>query len=142
MTAIQKIFALLTSLIILVLITYLVKKGKLREEFSWMWLLTGLLLLVLVVIFNFFGFAVGMAIAYLTFKGIEFHKGIIAFIFAAGCLALVPTVILGVIILLLAVISTSFINMILKELKPPKVSTKSPKKAVSNKPGKRRKKNK
>ena len=48
MTAIQKIFAVLTSLIILVLITCLVKKGKLREEFSWMWLLTGLLLLVLV----------------------------------------------------------------------------------------------
>jgi len=49
MTAIQKTFAVLTSLIILVLITYLVKKGKLREEFSWLWLLTGLLLLILVV---------------------------------------------------------------------------------------------
>ena len=48
MTGIQKIFAVLTSLIILVLITYLVKKGKLREEFSWLWLLTGFVLLVLV----------------------------------------------------------------------------------------------
>ena len=49
MNSIQNIFAVLTCLTIFILIIYLVKKGKLREEFSWMWLLTGLLLLVLVV---------------------------------------------------------------------------------------------
>jgi hypothetical protein len=44
----QKIFAVLTSLAIFVAIIYLVKKGKLKEEYSWLWLLTGAVLLVLV----------------------------------------------------------------------------------------------
>jgi hypothetical protein len=44
----QKIFAVLTSLSVFVTIIYLVKKGKLREEYSWLWLLTGLVMLVLV----------------------------------------------------------------------------------------------
>jgi Uncharacterized conserved protein (DUF2304) len=44
----QKIFAVLASLSILFTIVYLVKKGKLREEYSWLWLLTGLIILVLV----------------------------------------------------------------------------------------------
>jgi len=48
MTLIQKIFGVITSLLILAAIIYLVKKGKLREEFSWLWLLTGFMLLVLV----------------------------------------------------------------------------------------------
>ncbi len=44
----QKIFAVVTGLLIFVVIIYLVKKGKLREEYSWLWLLTGFAILVLV----------------------------------------------------------------------------------------------
>jgi len=44
----QKIFAIVTSLVILVVIIYLVKKRRLREEYSWLWLLTGFLILVFV----------------------------------------------------------------------------------------------
>jgi hypothetical protein len=44
----QKIFAIITSLTILIVITSLVKKRKLREEYSWLWLLTGFVILVLV----------------------------------------------------------------------------------------------
>ncbi|MFC1516003.1 DUF2304 domain-containing protein [Thermodesulfobacteriota bacterium] len=44
----QKIFAVLTSISVFATIIYLVKKGKLREEYSWLWLLTGLVMLVLV----------------------------------------------------------------------------------------------
>ncbi len=45
----QKIFATIASLAIFVVIIYLVKKGKLREEYSWLWLLTGAVVLVLVI---------------------------------------------------------------------------------------------
>lgn len=45
----QKIFAVLASLAIFAVIIYLVKKGKLREEYSWLWLLTGAVVLLLVV---------------------------------------------------------------------------------------------
>ncbi|MBN2125274.1 MAG: DUF2304 domain-containing protein [Deltaproteobacteria bacterium] len=44
----QKMFAVLTSLVIFVVIIYLVKKGRLKEEYSWLWLLTGAVMLVLV----------------------------------------------------------------------------------------------
>jgi hypothetical protein len=44
----QKIFAIATSLAIFIVIVYLVKKRKLREEYSWLWLLTGFLILVFV----------------------------------------------------------------------------------------------
>lgn len=44
----QKMFAIITSLAILITIIYLVKKGKLREEYSWLWLLTGIVILLLV----------------------------------------------------------------------------------------------
>ena len=45
----QKIFATIASLAIFVVIIYLVKKGKLKEEYSWLWLLTGAVVLVLVI---------------------------------------------------------------------------------------------
>lgn len=45
----QKIFAIIVSLAIFVVIIYLVKKGKLREEYSWLWLLTGAVILLLVI---------------------------------------------------------------------------------------------
>ena len=44
----QKIFAIIASLAIFVVIIYLVKRGKLKEEYSWLWLLTGFVILVLV----------------------------------------------------------------------------------------------
>jgi len=49
MTITQTIFAVLTGLLIFTTIIYLVKKGMLREEYAWMWLLTGFILLVLTV---------------------------------------------------------------------------------------------
>ena len=45
----HKIFAIIASLSIFVVIVYLVKKGKLKEEYSWLWLLTGAVILLLVV---------------------------------------------------------------------------------------------
>ncbi len=48
MTETQKSFAIFTAFLIFFVIIYLVKKGKLREEFSWIWLLTGFILLILV----------------------------------------------------------------------------------------------
>ncbi|MEE8481459.1 MAG: DUF2304 domain-containing protein [Desulfobacterales bacterium] len=44
----QKMFAIISSLSLLITIIYLVKKGKLREEYSWLWLLTGFVILLLV----------------------------------------------------------------------------------------------
>jgi hypothetical protein len=44
----QKIFALLASFLLFIAIIYLVKKGKLREEYSWLWLLTGFVISTLV----------------------------------------------------------------------------------------------
>ncbi len=43
----QKIFAFLTSISIFVTIIYLINKGKLREEYSWLWFLTGVVILTL-----------------------------------------------------------------------------------------------
>ncbi|MDP2645986.1 MAG: DUF2304 domain-containing protein [Desulfobacterales bacterium] len=43
----QKLFAILTGLSLLTVIIYLVQKGKLREEYSWLWFLTGVVILVL-----------------------------------------------------------------------------------------------
>ena len=48
MTPQQKIFAIITGICIFIVIIYLVKKRKLREEYSWLWLLTGFVILVLV----------------------------------------------------------------------------------------------
>ncbi|MBI5789491.1 MAG: DUF2304 domain-containing protein [Candidatus Schekmanbacteria bacterium] len=42
----QKIVAILISLFILGIIIELVRRRKLREEYSWLWLLTGVTLLV------------------------------------------------------------------------------------------------
>ena len=49
MTFQQKIFAFIISFLVFITIIYLVKKGKLREEYSWLWLLTGLVILTLVI---------------------------------------------------------------------------------------------
>jgi len=44
----QKIFAILASILIFVVIINLVKNKKLKEEYSWLWLLTGALIMILV----------------------------------------------------------------------------------------------
>lgn len=43
----QKLFAIIISLALLVFIIELVRRKKLREEYSWLWLLTGTIILIL-----------------------------------------------------------------------------------------------
>jgi hypothetical protein len=43
----QKIFAILISIGLLIFIVELVRRRKLREEYSWLWLLTGIIILIL-----------------------------------------------------------------------------------------------
>jgi hypothetical protein len=43
----QKIFAVLISIGLLIFIIELVRRRKLREEYSWLWLLTGVVILIL-----------------------------------------------------------------------------------------------
>ena len=49
MTLHQKIFAVFISLTIFVVIVSLVRNHKLKAEYSWLWLLTGIVIFVLVV---------------------------------------------------------------------------------------------
>jgi hypothetical protein len=49
MTFHQKIFAVIVSLAIFVVIISLVRNRKLRAEYSWLWLVTGFIIFVLVV---------------------------------------------------------------------------------------------
>ena len=37
----QKIFAIIASVLIMLLVVELVRRRRLREEYSWLWLLTG-----------------------------------------------------------------------------------------------------
>lgn len=48
MTFSQKIFSIIAACCLVVVIISLVKKGKLKEEYSWMWLLTGFGVVVIV----------------------------------------------------------------------------------------------
>ena len=48
MTLSQQLFGVFTVLAIFWLIVQLVKKGKLREEYSWLWILTGIVLVIIV----------------------------------------------------------------------------------------------
>ena len=43
----QKFFAIIISLFLMVFIIELVRRKKLREEYSWLWLLTGTIILLL-----------------------------------------------------------------------------------------------
>lgn len=49
MTPRQTFFAVVTATVVLLLIVELVRRRRLREEYSWLWLLTGATMLVLVV---------------------------------------------------------------------------------------------
>jgi hypothetical protein len=44
----QKVFAIFVSILIFIIIITLVKNKKLKEEYSWLWLLTGFIIIVLV----------------------------------------------------------------------------------------------
>src|SRR3972149_8658135 len=43
----QKIFAIISSLAILIIIVELVRQRKLREDYSWLWILTGFTIIIL-----------------------------------------------------------------------------------------------
>ena len=43
----QKIFAISTSIALFIVIIDLVRRRRLREEFSWLWLLTGVVVIIL-----------------------------------------------------------------------------------------------
>jgi hypothetical protein len=45
----QKIFAIVASILIMLFVVELVRRRKLREEYSWLWLLTGGIIILLVV---------------------------------------------------------------------------------------------
>jgi len=45
----QKIFALITGFLLLLLILDLIRRRKLKEEYAWIWLLAGFLVFILVV---------------------------------------------------------------------------------------------
>jgi hypothetical protein len=45
----QKIFAIIASILLMLLVVELVRRRKLREEYSWLWLLTGGIIILLVV---------------------------------------------------------------------------------------------
>ena len=49
MTATQKIFALIAVICFFTVIVRSIRKGNLREEYSWIWFLTGLVMIVMVV---------------------------------------------------------------------------------------------
>ena len=45
----QKVFAVVASFLLMALVIELVRRRKLREEYSWLWLLTGGVIILLVV---------------------------------------------------------------------------------------------
>jgi hypothetical protein len=45
----QKVFAIILSIFLIIVIIELVRQRKLREEYSWLWILTGFSLLLLVI---------------------------------------------------------------------------------------------
>ncbi len=45
----QKFFAIVASVVIMLIVVELVRRRRLREEYSWLWLLTGAVIILLVV---------------------------------------------------------------------------------------------
>ena len=48
----QKIFAIIASILLMLLVVELVRRRRLREEYSWLWLMTGSVILVLALWFD------------------------------------------------------------------------------------------
>jgi hypothetical protein len=44
----QKVFAIVASILIMLVVVELVRRRKLQEEYSWLWLLTGVVIILLV----------------------------------------------------------------------------------------------
>lgn len=45
----QKVFAIIASFLIMAIVVELVRRRKLREEYSWLWLITGMVIILLVI---------------------------------------------------------------------------------------------
>jgi len=45
----QKLFAVITSIVIFIFILELLRKRRLKEEYSWLWILTGITMVVMVI---------------------------------------------------------------------------------------------
>lgn len=56
----QKIFAVIASCLIMAVVVELVRRRKLREEYSWLWLVTGALIILLVVWYDLLVFLSSM----------------------------------------------------------------------------------
>ena len=52
----QKIFAISISILLFIIIVDLVRRRKLREEYSWIWLLTGVLVILLAIWYDLLRF--------------------------------------------------------------------------------------
>lgn len=48
----QKVFAILASISIMALVVELVRRRKLREEYSWLWMVTGVIIILLVIFYD------------------------------------------------------------------------------------------
>jgi len=73
----QKTFAIIISLLLLVFIIELVRRKKLREEYSWLWLLTGTAILILALWYDLLQWithliGAGLATSTLFFLGLVF----------------------------------------------------------------------
>ena len=56
----QKIFAISTSIVLFIVIIDLVRRRRLLEEFSWLWLLTGVMVIILAVWYDLLRFISGV----------------------------------------------------------------------------------
>jgi hypothetical protein len=56
----QKIFAISISILLFIVIIDLVRKRRLREEFSWLWLLTGAVTILLATWYDLLKFVTGV----------------------------------------------------------------------------------
>lgn len=56
----QKIFAISISIVLFIVIIDLVRRRRLREEFSWLWLLTGAVTILLAVWYDLLQFITGL----------------------------------------------------------------------------------
>jgi len=76
--------------------------------YFWGW--GGIVIMIVVAVFEFWGFAIGLTGAILTFKRIKFPIAIVgaSFVIVAGGLAIFGTSVLGIIILILGILGTIF----------------------------------
>src|SRR4030065_428475 len=56
----QKIFAVSVSIVLFIVIIDLVRRRRLREEFSWLWLLTGAIVIILAAWYDLLRFITGI----------------------------------------------------------------------------------